>query len=276
MVYEGMKMKFYILKKRMTPNFWTENEMSIVPDEERGEDRFSCQYCPKCHRRLNHFREPPFRCEFHVAKPYFGDIVADFDRIFFSERAKDLFLKSGLKGIRRFERVEIVKLKAHNGVRKNKLPPMPEYYLTHIDVDGAVMDYKLSKAVFSPPIIPVCRYCNYSPCLDLDGIDYHKLGAYVPGDRLAALLESPVRVLNTNTLDKYMHIYVDAARWNGNNIFKLLGFGEIIADQTFVDWAGGNDLKCCLFVPESEPCRDWGMYEGEEVRFGPGLRYDLG
>lgn len=259
----------------MTPNSWAENEISIVPDEERGDDRFSCQYCPKCHRTLNVFREPPIRCEFEIARPYFGDIVADFYGIFFSERAKDLFLKSGLKGIRRFERVEIVKLKAHNGVRKSKLPPMPEYYLTHIDVDGAVMDYKRSKAVFSPPIMPVCEYCNYSPRLDLDGIDHHKLSAYVPRDRLAALLESPTRVLYPRCLDKHMHIYVDAARWNGNNIFKLLGFGEIIADQTFVDWADGNNLKCCLFVPESDLCNNRKEYEGAEERIGPGLRYDL-
>ncbi|MBQ3388340.1 MAG: hypothetical protein IJG60_03920 [Thermoguttaceae bacterium] len=268
-------MNFYILKKRMTPNSWAENEMTIVPDEERGEDRYSCQYCPKCHHILNVFREPPIRCEFEIAKPYFGDIVFTFTEISFSKRAKDLFLESGLKGIRRFERIEIVKLKTHNGVRKSKLPPMPEYYLAHIDVDGAFTDFKRSKAVFSPPIMPACEYCNHSPPLDGESLRKLKLRTYVPRDRIEALFDGGARFLYPNSHDKHMHIYVDAARWNGNNIFKLIGFGDIVADQTFVDWADGNNLKCCRFVPESEPCEDWGMYEGAEERFGPGLRYDL-
>ena len=152
---------------------------------------------------------------------------------------------------------------------------MPEYYLAYIYVDGAFSDFKRSKAVFSPLIMPACEYCNHSPRLDGEVVRHHKLRTYVPRDRIDALFDGSEGYLYPNSHDKHMHVYVDAARWNGNNIFKLIGIGCEVADQTFVDWADGNNLKCCHFVPESEPCRDWGRYEDAEMRFGPGLRYDL-
>ena len=257
-------MNFYILKQRKTPNIWVENRISIVSDENWEDRRYTSYSCPMCHDVTKLLPKPPMgkglEGEFEVAKPYFGDLVPDYDRIFFSKRARDLFLESGLTGIQKFERIEIVKLKAHNGVRKSKLPPMPEYYLAHIEVDGAVMDYKRSKAVLFAPIVHACEYCSRSPFLE---------GRYEPSNE--------VILISTNGLDKYMGKYVDVSRWNGNNIFLLLGTGgTTVVDQTFVDWARGNNLTGGCFTPENEPCVDWWLYEDHEEEFGPGLRYDLG
>lgn len=269
-------MNFYILRVKTTSNSWDENEMQRVLGDNRKGYRFSHDYCPVCHRVLGGWPEPPIRCELHIAAQYFGDIVPSCGDIFFSKQARDLFLESGLRGIQRFEHVEILKLKTHNGIRKSKLPPLPEYYFAYVNFDGAIMDYKHSKAILCPPILPVCEYCISSPPLDREGILQHTLSTYTPDNKLDLLLESSEQKLFPNSLDKYTGIYVDESRWNGNNIFRLIGIGgTTVVDQTFVDWANENNLTGCHFAPESEPSADWGQYVYYEKRFGPGLHYDL-
>ena len=226
-------MKFYLLRNFMTGNCWHENEIRVfAKDWDRKDDdplhpKFTHDHgplCPVCHRSMMQLTYPhsPLRREIHVAKPYFGDIVAD-GRVYFSERAKLLYEESDLKGIEEFREIEILKVVSHNGVRKAKLPPPPTYYLCQIAVDGATWDYEKSKAVYSEPDPIICEYCK-----DFKGL-----------------------------IRGYEGLYVDESRWNGNNIFELLGIGgRIMVDENFKSWAERNNLTGANFIPESKTSLD--------------------
>ncbi len=250
-------MNFYIIQRKRTPNSWNENEiMTYTPDENRDRndplypkiDFNHPPFCPKCGKRLKIYHLPPLRREIHVAKPYFGDFISDSD-IYCSERFKTLYEQSGLKGIEQFRKIDILRVVTHNGVRKAKLPPLPTYYLADIIVDGAILDYKRSKAVFCPPIVPLCDYCKL-----------------------------PLKKGNGSMLDKTTGIYVDQGRWNGNNIFELIGgISLIVVDKVFKDWFDAQHFNNAnLFVPESERSENSRMYDRYVKEFGQeGLRYDL-
>lgn len=221
-------MKFYQLRCFMTSNIWEENEITeYCKDWDRKSDdplypRFSNDhgpFCPVCHRSMRSlYPFSPLRREMHVAKPYFGDIVAHGVQVYFSERAKLLYEESDLKGIEKFRGIELLKVVGHNGVRKSKLPPPPAYYFCQIAVDGATWDYKKSKAIYSEPDPIICEYCkNYK--------------GLVKG---------------------YEGMYVDEERWNGSNIFELLGIGgKIMVDEKFKSWVERNNLTGANLIPES-------------------------
>ena len=222
-------MKFYQLCDYMTNNYWHENEIKVFcKDWSRKENdplypRFKSDYgpfCPVCHESMRTSTYPisPLRREIHIARSYFGDIISDGVRVYFSERAKLLYEKSNLTGIEEFKKIEILKVACHNGVRKAKLPPLPTYYWCPIVVDGATWDYERSKAVYSEPDSIICDYCkNYK-----------------------------------GLIKGYDGMYVDESRWNGNNIFELLGIGgKIMVDENFKSWVECNNLTGANLIPES-------------------------
>ncbi len=221
-------MKFYLLRSFVTSNFWDENEIAVYcKDWDRKDDdplcpRFSNRYgpfCPVCHKSMRSvYPFSPLRREIHVARPYFADIVAHGVQVYFSERAKLLYEESSLKGIEEFREIEILKVVGHNGVRKAKLPPPPTYYFCQIAVDGATWDYEKSKAVYDEPDPIICEYCK----------DYNGL------------------------IKGYEGMYVDESRWNGSNIFELLGIGgKIMVDENFKSWVECNNLTGANLIPES-------------------------
>ena len=221
-------MKFYLLSNFMTSNFWHENLITEYDkDWDRKEDdplfpRFSRDqgpFCPVCHKNMRHlYPLSPLRREIHVAKPYFGDIVTRGAEVYFSDRAKIIYEESDLKGIEKFRKIEILKVACHNGVRKAKLSPLPTYYWCQIAVDGATWDYEKSKAIYSKPDPIICEYCK----------DYK---GFIRG---------------------YSGLYVDESRWNGNNIFELLGIGgKIMVDESFKSWVECNNLTGANLIPES-------------------------
>ncbi len=249
-------MNFYIIEEKMTQNSWEENAISTYqPDESRDENdplypktaHHHPPFCPLCGKSLSTYALPPLRREIHIAKPFFGDLIYSFG-IYCSERFKILYEQSGLKGIEQFRMIDILRVVTHNGVRKAKLSPLPTYYLADIVVDGAIMDYKRSKAVFCPPIVPLCDYCK---------LPLKEHGCF---------------------LDRYSGVFVDQTRWNGNNIFELIGgISLIIVDQTFKSWFDDSQLLSgCLFIPESEKSDKGHLYDSYVKKYGQeGLRYDL-
>ena len=215
----------------MTPNVWHYNK---IITSNRMYDQRRPPFCPFCGRQLRCYVSTPLNVDLEVAKPYFCDIIYDYEFIYVTERFRDLFNKSGLKGIENFREVTLNKIKTHNGVRKAKLPEPPRYFLADIIVDGAAIDLKRSKAVFHRP--EFCHYCMFptqEPYKeDLSG----NLG-----------------------LVKYNGCFVDRSRWNKTNIFVLLGKqGRYVVDQQFKDWFELNHLQPgCLFTPESEASMDY-------------------
>ena len=224
----GDEMKFYLLSNFLTDNCWRENEISVfTKDWDRKDDdplhpKFSNEcapFCPVCHRSMRpSYPLSPLRREIHVARPYFGDIVVRGAKVYFSERAKLLYEESNLTGIEEFKKIEVLRVVCHNGVRKAKLPQVPTYYWCPIVVDGATWDYERSNAVYSDPDPIICEYCK----------DF------------------------TGTIRGYTGLYVDESRWNGSNIFELLGIGgKIMVDENFKSWVECNNLTGANLIPES-------------------------
>ena len=221
-------MKFYQLRCFMTSSIWRENEITEYnKDYDRKDDdplypRYSndhSPFCPVCHKSLRAlYPISPLRREIHVARPYFGDIVADGVKVYFSERAKLHYEESDLTGIEEFKKIEILRVVCHNGVRKAKLPPPPTYYWCQVAIDGATWDYEKSKAVYSEPDPIICEYCK----------NYRGL------------------------VKEYRGLYVDESRWNGNSIFELLGIGgKVMVDENFKSWVERNNLTGANLIPES-------------------------
>ena len=253
---KGNRMNFYVVSDKWTPNVWPENEISTyLKDYDRdindplfpNFDDHHEPFCPVCHHCLRTYPLPPLRREIHLAKPYFGDIIVGGPGLYFSEHAMNLYKDAGLTGIEAFRKIEILKVVTHNGVRKGKLPPCPSYYWCDLVVDGAKMDYKKSKAVFCPPVSPLCGFCM------------------IPLNH------------DAGTIDKYTGVYLEESTWNKNNIFLPLGiWSKVMADQVFKNWYDENNLTGIELRPSSSVNENYGFYENEVEEYGQeGLRYDL-
>ncbi|MBQ3388574.1 MAG: hypothetical protein IJG60_05120 [Thermoguttaceae bacterium] len=224
-------MNFYIIRPLRTKNFWDYND--VITDG-RLYDKTCPPFCPYCGRQLRPYVVLPLNVDLGVAKPYFCDIVYDFEFIYVTERFRNLFDKSGLKGIENFREVTLNKIKTHNGVRKANLPEPPRYFLADVVVDGAAIDLKKSRAVFHRP--EFCHYCMFptqEPYKeDLSG----NLG-----------------------LVKWNGYFIDQTRWKDNNVFIVLGKSGIYAvDEKFKDWFEENQLlPGCSFIPEQDYREDY-------------------
>lgn len=222
-------MNFYIVKMLRTTNEWYYNKVNI---NKRVYDKTHPPLCPYCGRQLRRYVLTPLEFDMDIAMPYFGDMVYDVEFIIVSERFKNLFEMSGLKGIENFREMTLKKIRTYNGVRKAKLPEPPRYFMADIVVDGAAIDLKKSKAIFHRP--EFCHYCM---------LPTHS--HYKDGGNLG--------------LVKYNGCFVDRSRWNRNNIFVLLGEPcRFAVDQKFKDWFELNHLQPgCLFTPENEATMDY-------------------
>ena len=151
-------MKFYVLKPERGELFGTKwayaDKVDPVVISEEAED-----YCPVCGSPVAMLKWlPPHRVKLSSAKPEkWGDFVwgAGFT-LLVSERFKEIYEREGLKGIKWFKPVEIVRV----GTRKTgDLPPgLPTYYLIAVLWDGANQDDRASKVVWKR--MPECTYCR--------------------------------------------------------------------------------------------------------------------
>ena len=151
-------MKFYVLKPEGGMRFGTKwayaDKVDPVVISEKAED-----YCPVCGSPVGMLKWlPPHRVKLSSADPRkWGDFVwgAGFD-LLVSERFKVIYEQEGLKGVKYFSLVEIVRV----GKRKiGDLPPeLPRYYLIKVIWDGANQDDQASKVVYERA--PACPYCR--------------------------------------------------------------------------------------------------------------------
>lgn len=251
-------MKFYILKE-IKSNSWHENEfLTFSSDYDRSEndplypklDFNHAPFCPLCHRKLRVYQHSPLRREIHLAKPYYADVSFSHRSLYCTSRFRNLYIQHpDFKGIEQFRKIDILKVYTHNGVRKAQLPPLPEFYMVDVVVDGAAVDFKKSKAVLRPPIEPVCKFCKKS---------LGKNGGL--------------------SMIKHSGLYIDVSNWNNNDIFYLVGIGNTIAvTDKFKEFINDNHLTVNFtFCSESEVSGDLGMYDYYVKKYGQeGLRYDL-
>jgi len=206
-------MKFYVLEPERGELFGTKwayaDKVDPVVISEKAED-----YCPVCGRPVGMLKWlPPYRVKLSSAKPErWGDFVwgAGFT-LMVSERFKQIYEREELKGIKRFEPVEIVRV----GTRKTgDLPPgLPTYYLIEIVWGGANRDDIASKIVWKRE--PTCSYCR---------IDGYKI--------------------------KFEGIVIEEGSWTGVDIFKARGApGQILVSERFKEVVEKYGLKNVWLIP---------------------------
>lgn len=205
-------MKFYVLEPEGGIRFGTkwayadEAEPVIISDE--AED-----YCPVCGRAVGRLKWlPPYRVKLSSAKPEkWGDFVwgAGFT-LLVSDRFKAIYEQEGLKGVKYFAPVDIVRV----GNRKTgDLPKgLPTYYLIEIVWRGAKLDEIASKVVWERE--PTCFYC--------------RLGGH--------------RV-------KLEGIILEEGSWVGVDIFKVPAAPGLLVSERFKEVVERYGLKNAWLIP---------------------------
>ncbi len=189
-------MKFYVLKPEgiLFGTKWAyADQVDPVVISDEAED-----YCPVCGRAVGMLKWlPPHRVKLSSAKPEkWGDFVwgAGFTLIV-SDRFKSIYEREGLKGIKFFSPVEVVRV----GKRKTGDLPLglPIYHLIEIVWGGANQDDIASKVVWDKE--PTCPHCR------IDGHHIRQEG-----------------------------IVLEESSWNGVDIFEARGApGVILVSERF-------------------------------------------
>lgn len=152
-------MQFYVLDRR---NRFTDREFAY--GEEITSETGDWERCPSCDAAVSSRRVLPPH-EVTLSKTQYGDFVlGTFETFLVSERVRDLYLQSGLKGITNFEAVEVKKV-----VHKRKTSPNPpNYYLAYIGRDPARIDQVHSNIVYED--VPTCHVCFQGIIRSFDGV----------------------------------------------------------------------------------------------------------
>ena len=164
--------------------------------------------CPVCGEAIGslYWIEPR---KVMLSKPKYGDFVSG-NVFLVSEKFKNAYEKTTLKGIKEFIPVEVVKIKR---MRKDS-PPPPLYYTIELEYSYARVDRKKS-------IIKGQR------------------------DRRYCSLCMPFR----STKDKINGIYIDDTDWDGEDIFHLHEMGNsVYASQKFIDFCLKNEFTNFKYV----------------------------
>ena len=176
-------------------------------------------FCLKCGRQIyaGEWSEPR---KIRLSKPLFGDVVVSLSSyLIVSQRFKDLYEKSGLKGIKTFYKLDTV-LVSRNA--KKQLVP-PPYYQIVIEVANATFDSK--KTTCLP-----ASYCENRKNLKVtsNGIKRCHLCNPYNYDCVPDLKGYGIKFLDDNLLD----------------IFDFSAHRcHINFSQKFIDWALANNIS---------------------------------
>jgi hypothetical protein len=175
--------------------------------------------CPKCDRPIfvGYWVEP--RCV-KLSKPLFGDIVIDVvEGLLVSQRFKDLYEKSSLKGIKAFYLLD--KVTVSRNAKKQLIPPT--YYFIELEwATNAVYDPQKT-VCFSSDSLKNKKNLKITP----DGITRCSLCNPYNYGCLSYMRGYGIEFLDDNPLDIF-HLYARA--------------GSINFSQKFVDWALANNI----------------------------------
>jgi len=174
--------------------------------------------CPECGRILiwRKWIEP--RCV-KLSKPLFGDVALNLvDNMIVSQRFKNLYEQSGLKGIKSFNPID--KVLVSRNAKKQLIPPM--YY--HIELEMANAVYDLEKTVCLP-----ASYCKNRESLEVTngGIKRCSLCNPYNYDCVPTIKGFGIKYLDNNFLDIF-HFYPRTR--------------HVHFSQKFIDWALENNI----------------------------------
>ena len=174
-----------------------------------------CLYCPLCNAPITKKQWMHPR-KIKLSKPKYPDYISYWagDGIIVSERFKEAYEKSGLKGITLFSPVEVVKV---SRIKENS-PKPPNYY-------DAMPTISFAKVDDSKSIIKGRR-------------QEHKCSLCNPRGKTTDLIRS---------------ITLDWSGWRGEDVFRLHELGKTyFATQHFVDFCQQNEFENFNFVLSSK------------------------
>jgi len=182
--------------------------------QEEGFNVGDAPRCPKCGRFTGMLTWlPPYRVELETWGKHFGDIVeAGGNDLIVSHRFKQLYESHELKGLMRFEPVEIVRVKRH---RKSSAE-LPEYFKASVCRSQTSIDQEASRFEWQgdEPICPECLWPQ-SSC----------------------------------TLRGYKCIVIKSGSWTEEDIFHPRGSPvNVIVSRRFRDVCVENELKNVVFL----------------------------
>jgi len=191
----------------LASNYYDDNYACCAPSEDAQYLPFYPR-CPKCGARIgfDYWVEPK---KIILSRPKYGDFVTGIT-LLVSENFKEAYEKSSLIGIKRFNPVEVCKVRH---IRKN--PPLPpKYYSLELGYSFARVDLKKS-VIMGKRNNRFCKLCN------------------------------PL----SRTPDKIDGLYIDDSNWGGEDIFHLHERGAIVyVSQKFVDFCLENEFTNFLYV----------------------------
>jgi hypothetical protein len=141
-------MNFYIINNNLF------DDSRYAYGEEMDHHTGNYEKCNVCGKPISMRKwMPPLKAK--LSKPLYGDFVfGTFSNFLTSERFKKGYMNSGLKGIKAFEVVEIIKI----GHMNKNSPQPPIYYNVLITISGAKIDEE--KSVFVREGEIDCDFCR--------------------------------------------------------------------------------------------------------------------
>ncbi|NMC34789.1 MAG: hypothetical protein GYA36_20390 [Veillonellaceae bacterium] len=210
-------MRFYLLEAPKPGSI--EDRAGRVDFSEAGNpNRGPAPTCPRCGRFLGMLTWlPPYRVEIKPWGRHWGDVARMGNDLIVSERFRKAFVEESLKGIEKFDPVEVVKVDRRWGKPKE---PMPRYFKATVARNSATIDYNASGYEWrdESQICPECIYGSLNP-----------------------------------NLKRYKRLVVKQETWNGDDVFFPRGAARVMVSERFRSMFHDHKLLGAVFIPsESE------------------------
>ena len=145
----------------------------------------------------------------------FGDIAFWMNDFLTSDRFRDAFMNSGLKGLSRFIGVTVLSHRSHGALEA--APPI--YFRTIPHVGSAQVDVTASEVEWREDERPKCSTC----------------------------------LLGGGAIESWRRVVVNEETWNGDDIFYSYGIpGVLLVSSRFYDWAEGLNFQNLYMFPSEE------------------------
>jgi hypothetical protein len=208
-----MEPHFYILEQ---PRFGSSQDRAHGTEalHEEGFKTGPAPRCSGCERYVGLLKWlPPFRVELETWGREFGDVMRFSEELLVSERFKEIYTGTGLKGLLDFEPVEVVSIKKHR------------------------------KLIGEPP-----RYFKAEVIRSETTVDRLASGAEWEGTNTIC----PVCLLGTGTFLRQKRVVIEPGTWTGHDIFHARGGTNFVASERMRGICETNQIKNARWIPADE------------------------
>lgn len=209
-------MRFYLLEAPK-PGSIEDRAGGVSFSEADNPNRGPAPTCPRCGRFLGMLTWlPPYRIEIEPWGRHWGDVAQMGNDLIVSERFRQAFVEESLKGIEKFDPVEVVKVNRRWGRPKE---PMPRYFKGSVVFSPTAIDQVASGYEWEDES-RVCPECQFDPLADLR---------------------------------RRKRLVVKQETWNGDDVFFPRGCTRVMVSERFRSMFQDHKLLGAIFIPsESE------------------------